>query len=221
MPSLRAPRALLFDLDGTLIDSRGDIAAACNFALVRAGRAPLSLETISTMVGDGSRALLSRAFDVPPDAGILESALDDFLAFYKDHPAEHSTLLPGAKESLADTALPVALVTNKSRGVTLAVLEALGIGRAFASIVAGGDGPLKPAPDPVRRAAREVGVAPEDAWMIGDGPQDAGAAHAAGAVAIAVRGGFLSESRVAAERPDAWIDSLLDLPSLVKRGAST
>ena len=168
------------------------------------------------MVGDGSRTLLARAFGAPKDSEIVEAAMADFLAYYTQNPAEFSTFLPGAELCLRGfDGVRIALVTNKPRDATLAVLDAMGIAKYFAAVTAGGDGPLKPAADPILRVARELSVAPAETWMIGDGPQDVGAGHAAGAVTIAVRGGFLPEARVKAEKPDAWIDSLVDLPALL------
>ncbi|MGH7285976.1 MAG: HAD family hydrolase [Polyangiaceae bacterium] len=221
MVALRRPHALLFDLDGTLVDSRGDIAAACNHALACAGRAPLGLEVVTKMVGDGSRTLLARAFDVPKDSPLLETAMADFLAYYIQNPAEFSTFLPGAEACLRGfEGARIALVTNKPRAATMAVLDVMGIAKYFSAVTAGGDGALKPAADPILRVANELAVGPADTWMIGDGPQDIGAAHAAGAGAIAVRGGFLPALRVEAEKPDAWIDSLLDLPALIERASA-
>ena len=220
-PDRGRPRALLFDLDGTLIDSRGDIAAACNHALVRAGRAPLPLDAITKMVGDGSRTLLSRAFDAPRESATVETAMADFLAYYTQNPAEFSTFLPGAEACLRGIdGVRIALVTNKPRAATLAVLEAMRIAKYFSAVTAGGDGPLKPAPDPLLRVAKELSIDPRDTWMIGDGPQDVGAGHAAGAFTIAVRGGFLPAARVEAAKPDLWIDSLVDLPSVLSRATT-
>lgn len=168
------------------------------------------------MVGDGSRTLLARAFDAPRESALVEAAMSDFLAYYTQNPAKFSTLLAGAERCLRGfEGVRIALVTNKPRAATLAVLDAMGIAKYFSAVTAGGDGPLKPAADPIVRVARELGIDPRDTWMIGDGPQDVGAGRAAGAFTIAVRGGFLPESRAEAEKPDAWIDSLLDLPALL------
>lgn len=175
----------------------------------------MPLEAITKMVGDGSRTLLARAFDAPKESEIVETAMAEFVAYYTHNPANFSKFLPGAEECLRGfDGVRVALVTNKPRAATMAVLDVLGIAKYFSAVTAGGDGRLKPAPDPILRIARELAIDPGDAWMIGDGPQDIGAAHAAGAGAIAVRGGYLPVERVEAEKPDAWIDSLLVLHAL-------
>jgi 2-phosphoglycolate phosphatase len=219
-PKLTAPKLVIFDLDGTLIDSRGDIAAAANHALEVAGRATLSVEKISTMVGDGARMLVARAFDLPPDAPELEASLDEFHAYYTQNPAVFSTYLPGAREALAalqNENVKLALATNKPRATTLATMTAMDMTKYFSAVTAGGDGPLKPAPDSLLRILKALAVDPKDAWMVGDGPQDIGAAHAAGCVAIAVGGGFVSRAILEAAKPDAWIDTLNELAPLISR----
>ncbi|MEO7108985.1 MAG: HAD hydrolase-like protein [Polyangiaceae bacterium] len=211
------PRLIIFDLDGTLIDSRGDIAAACNYALEKSGRPPLTTEKISTMVGDGARALIARAFDLPGESPDIENALPHFHAYYTQNPADFSTYLPGAISTLSalrERGLQLALATNKPRATTLAVMAAMDMSKYFSAVTAGGDGPLKPAPDPLLRIFGELSVAPRDAWMIGDGTQDIGAARAVGCTAIAVGGGFVPRARLEAAKPDAWIDSLEELLSL-------
>jgi phosphoglycolate phosphatase len=216
---VRAPRAIIFDLDGTLIDSRGDIAAACNHALERAGRAKLPVEKISTMVGDGARMLLARAFELPSDSIEIENALPHFHAYYIQNPAKFSTYLHGAVATLTELRaknFKLALATNKPRPTTLAVMAAMDMSKYFSAITAGGDGPLKPAPDPLLRIFGELAVNASDSWMVGDGPQDIGAARAAGCTSIAVGGGFVAPERLEAAKPDAWIDSLSELLPLLK-----
>ena len=213
------PKAILFDLDGTLIDSRADIAAAANHALERAGRAKLSIEKISSMVGDGARMLIARAFDLPADAPELETSLHDFHVYYTQNPAVFASYLPGATEAMSalrESTLKLALATNKPRETTAALMHAMDMAKYFSAWTAGGDGPLKPAPDPLRRILAELAIDPKDAWMVGDGAQDIGAARAVGCTAIAVGGGFASRASVEAAKPDAWIDSLHELVPLVQ-----
>jgi phosphoglycolate phosphatase len=215
MPALRPPRAVLFDLDGTLIDSKGDIAAACNHALSSVGRAPLSEEQISRFVGDGARVLLARALERDPKDELVERALAAFHPFYEANPATQTTLLPGAEaalDALADR--PVALVTNKPRGSTMAVLGALGILSRFAVVRTGSDGPLKPDPHALMTTLERVGVPPSDAWMVGDADQDVLAGRAAGCLTVVVRGGFQAWERVEASKPDVVIASLRELAAL-------
>jgi phosphoglycolate phosphatase len=214
LADLQTPSAVLFDLDGTLLDTRGDIAAACNHVLVGAGRAALPAETIAGFVGDGARTLLARAFGTAKDAREMEALLDAWRGYYVAHPIDHASWMPGARDSLsalASRGVPVALVTNKARIVTEAIVAALGVADRFGAIWAGGDGALKPSAEPVTSTARELGIDARGVWMVGDADQDIGAARAAGCVSIAVLGGFHAEARVRAARPDVVLRSLDEL----------
>ena len=228
MIKLRTPHAVVFDLDGTLIDSRGDIAAACNHALVSHGHAPLSRELIRTFVGDGARVLLARALTAAChasspepgrpdlDAGLLDAALVDFHAYYQANPLVFTTLLPGAMDALdALSGIPIGLATNKPEATTLRVLDAIGIRPRFAAIAGGGEGPLKPHPFSVLSVLKKMGAEPEKAWMVGDGPQDVGAGRAAGCTTIGVLEGFVSAARLRDANPDVILASMWELRSLL------
>jgi phosphoglycolate phosphatase len=218
---MQPPRAFAFDLDGTLIDSRLDIAAACNHVLVHAGRAPLDPAIIVGFVGDGVRQLLARAFGLPSDDHALDALVEDLVRYYAAHPVVHTTWMPGALATLdALSSAPVALLTNKARVVTIAVLDALGARDRFAFVYAGGDGPLKPRPEPVTATARALGVPASSLWVVGDGAQDVQAARAAGATAIAVLGGFTPETRLREAGPDAVVASLPEVVALRDAAAS-
>jgi len=209
------PQALLFDLDGTLVDSRGDIAAACNAALAAHGRPTLPLGSILPMVGDGARMLIMRALaavEVPGEP-LLEEVVATFRDYYLAHPCVLTTMLPGAREILDEArldGLSCALVTNKPRDVTLALLQALGLESTFAAVWGGGDGPLKPAPNGVLSALTRLGVAAADAWMIGDGPQDIDAGRAAGCFTVGIPG-IAERERLFASAPDIIYESLDEL----------
>ncbi|MCA9587948.1 MAG: HAD-IA family hydrolase [Myxococcales bacterium] len=208
-----APRAILFDLDGTLVDSRRDIANACNAALEAMGRSRLPDERVRAMIGDGARALVARALSVDLSHPDVAPALEAFQAAYATAPTTHTVLLPGAREALHALPRPFALVTNKPRAMTELVLAGLGLDRAFDHVYAGGDGPLKPSPAGVTRALEALSRGAADAWLVGDGPQDVAAGRAAGVYTIAVPG-LADVDAVEAERPDAWIASLGELADL-------
>ena len=215
---LTAPAALFLDLDGTLVDSRRDIAIACNAARVAHGLSPLAEEAIVAMVGDGARALVSRAFDVLEGDPLLDAAVATFHASYVAHPCVHTTLLPGARELLehaAATSVPCALVTNKPREVTVLLLARLGVDALFRALWAGGDGPLKPSPAGILAVAERLGVAPGLVWMIGDGPQDVGAGKAAGCVTIGIPG-IAERERLVASGPSLICASLVEVRDLVR-----
>src|SRR5450432_654917 len=165
-PATLGPKILLgvvFDLDGTLIDSRLDIAYAANHALTASGRSPLSVDEISSYVGDGARLLLARAARLEPGAAELEPLLESFLGYYEAHATDHTVLLPGAYEALAALAafaeLPLAICTNKPRSTTNAVLANLRFPAEFKVVVAGGDlAKNKPDPLPLVHIARHLGL---------------------------------------------------------------
>jgi len=219
---MRAPRAIVFDLDGTLVDSSGDIAAACNYALVEQGRAELPEATVAGFIGDGARVLVARAFGADPASPTVDRALVPFHRYYAAHAAVYTRWMPGAMELLAALApLPLALSTNKPREATLALLAALGTTSSFVSLYCGGDGPLKPSAAAILRPLAPTGVPASDAWVVGDGVQDIGAARAAGATSIAVLGGFTHEAKLRAARPDAVIRNLEELLQLVSPALSS
>lgn len=215
-------RALLLDLDGTLVDSRRDIARACNAALVAVGRPELDEARVVSFVGDGARLLLARALEVDASAPIVDEALEPFLESYLAHPVEHTVLLPGVRETLAhlvERGVLLALATNKPRPVAVAVLEGLGILPWFPSVAAGGDVPrLKPDPAVLERAYAGLGSSrpPRSAvGMVGDSPVDVVAGRAFGATTIAVLGPFVPEHVLRASGPDHLLERFADLEALV------
>lgn len=182
------------------------------------GREPLALEAILPMIGDGARALVGRALAADyegPDETLLDQTQALFLDAYAQRACVHTTLLPGALEAIAID-VPRAIVTNKPRQLTLLVLEGLGIASAFQAVRAGGDGPMKPAPDGVLAIVQVLGVLIEHVWFVGDGPQDILAGHAAGCFTIAVPG-IAEREQVLAAKPDLIVDSLLDVARLAAR----
>jgi phosphoglycolate phosphatase len=208
------PRALLLDLDGTLVDSRRDIAVSCNAALAAHGIAPLEPARILTMVGDGARALVTRALAAAGSGADVERVLASFREHYEAHPCVHTVVCDGARELLA-CGLPCAVLTNKPREVTLRLLDALALSPLVAAVWAG-EGPLKPAPDGVLALCKQLGVLPAETWVVGDGPQDVGAGRAAGAFTVAVINDESIGDRAAvlAAGPDRVVGSLREVVAL-------
>jgi phosphoglycolate phosphatase len=217
------PSAIAFDLDGTLIDSRGDIVAALNHALLRTKRAPLPAPVIVRFIGDGARALCARAAQLPEASDEVTELLGRFVEYYLQHPIDFTRWSPGAQEALSVLAeempeLALGLCTNKPRSVTDAVVDALGIRARFGAIVAGGDVPeKKPAPGPLLYLAKELDASPETMVMVGDGPQDVEAAQRAGMRSVAVDGGFTPRERLLEARPDVLLRSLTELAEVIRR----
>lgn len=211
--------ALIFDLDGTLIDSRLDIARAANHALAEHGFPTLAADRINQYIGDGAHLLVARAAGVAPSDPVVLPLLDTFLAFYSAHPVDQTTLCAGAAEALdGRLGLPLTLCTNKPRQTTERVLEALHIASAFSVIVAGGDfAKNKPDPAPLLHIAHALELPPSALLMIGDGEQDVLGGRAAGMRTVGVRGGIQGDARMTRARPDALIETLHDLPEAIRR----
>ena len=212
-------RAIVFDLDGTLIDSRRDIAASANHALAAHGFPELSLEEIEGYVGDGARALLARSARLDELDSRLDQLIETFLDYYTAHPIDSTTLMPGAREALVEFAsLPLALCTNKPRRTTLAVLAGLGLSSTFRAVSAGGDHPeKKPHPRPILALGEILAVPAGALLMVRDGEQDVLAGRAAGALTVGVRGGIQPVERLLEARPDHLLETLYELPALVEK----
>ncbi|NUP14381.1 MAG: HAD hydrolase-like protein [Polyangiaceae bacterium] len=216
-----APGAVVFDLDGTLIDSRGDIAAAVNHALLADGRKALTPSVIASFVGDGSRTLLARCARLPETDETLDRLLESFTEYYLAHPIDFTKWAEGAPDVLdrvAELGLPIALCTNKARDITEAVLSSLGVRTRFRAIFAGGDGPeKKPAPGPLLALSKKLGQDITGLVMVGDGPQDIECARRAGCRVVGVVSTYSARDRVALAQPDVVIETLTELPEILRR----
>ncbi|HKO46973.1 MAG TPA: HAD-IA family hydrolase [Polyangiaceae bacterium] len=210
---------IVFDLDGTLIDSRLDIAGSANHALAAHGFGTLSVDEISTYVGDGARLLLARAARLDPNAPALDALLATFVAYYAAHPTDHTQLLPGAHEALAQLShLPLALCTNKPRSIADRVLANLRLPVTFQVVVGGGDLPRhKPDPLPLQYIAEKLGRSTAELVMVGDGAQDIACAKAAGAHSVGLEGGIQGRELLLASEPDVLLKSLFELPAALER----
>ena len=194
--------ALFFDLDGTLIDSRTDLAATVNFTRAALGLAPIPQEEAVSYVGNGARRLLERA--VPEMADRLEEIQPLFLEQYRAHMLDATTLYPGVRSTLAelhDRGWSMGISTNKPNFATHAILEHFGLARYFgAAVVAGGDcDEMKPSAKPLRQAAslmRGHRLSSRD-WMVGDNWTDMDSGMNAGIRTAFCTFGFgqLKESR--------------------------
>jgi phosphoglycolate phosphatase len=217
------PTAIAFDLDGTLIDSRGDIVAAVNHALKRTGRSPLPGPVLVRFIGDGARSLCARAAQLPETADEVGALVDHFVEYYVEHPVDFTRWTPGAQETLEIFAehmpeIALGICTNKPRPTTEAVLAALGIRTRFRAIVAGGDVPeKKPAPGPLLHLSKLLRHPPESMVMVGDGPQDIECARRAGMRAVGVESAFGNVDRLIASRPDVMLRTLSELPEVIQR----
>lgn len=217
---LRPPvAAVVFDLDGTLVDSRADIVSCCQHALRLHGLPPVDAARIVAAVGDGARLLLLRVTELSADDPALEALLTTYLSHYATAGYARSVLMPGALAALAALDhLPLAIATHKPRATTLPLLAHLSLSDRFAVVITGDDIPRhKPHPDPLFAIARHLGLSPASLVMVGDSPPDILAGRAAGARTVGIPGCFLPRERLAAAAPDALLESLGELPPLVAR----
>ncbi|MEB2325021.1 MAG: HAD hydrolase-like protein, partial [Sorangiineae bacterium] len=153
---------VVFDLDGTLVDSREDIVRSTNHALAVSGYPTLPAGEIASYVGDGARLLLARSSRLLAGDPRLDALETTFLEYYTAHAVDHTRLIAGVEEVLDALApLPLALLTNKPRRATLATLAALGLDRRLREIVAGDDlAERKPAPGGLLTIARRLALEP-------------------------------------------------------------
>jgi phosphoglycolate phosphatase len=208
-------RFVLWDLDGTLVDSSADITAAANAARAGLGLEPLSERTVRGYVGEGAVRLMEQVLADAP--ATLERGLSLFFDYYERHPVVHTRAYPGIDPLVRSLSGRQGIATNKPGHLSRAVVEHLGWSAHFAAHVGAGDVPRrKPAPDALRRALELAGVAPERAVFVGDSPIDVEAAAAAGLACIAVSWGLrprheLTGASVVVDTPMELEEALLRL----------
>ena len=206
-------RGVLFDLDGTLIDSAPDLAGAANRLRADHGLEPLPLEQLRPMVGAGARGMVGVAFGVAPGESRFESLRDAFLAHYEaglldtTHPFDGVEAMLSALEAAG---IPWGIVTNKATRFTAPIVAGLGLAQRAAVVVCGDTTPhSKPHPEPLLHAARTMGLAPGSVAYVGDDLRDAQAARAAGMPMVAATWGYLGVG----EPVHNWgADALMDAP---------
>lgn len=206
------PQGLLFDLDGTLIDTAPDLARATNALRIHHGLEPLPFDTIRAEVSNGGSALVTLALGFKKDHPEHETARKFLLDAYGQGVAVESRVFAGLERLLSQWARPPrnwGIVTNKPRAYAEPLIDALSLTPGV--LLCADDLPVKkPAPEPLWEAARCLGIAPEDCWYIGDHVRDMQAAHAAGMKAIAVGYGYIAEN----EDRDSWqADKWYERPS--------
>ena len=191
------PRAVLLDLDGTLVDSARDLAETLDDLLAEAGHPPLGREKVATMIGAGVAALVQRGFaarGVPLDEAGTAARTSRFMELYTPRATRHTrpcTGVAAALGALADAGVPMAVCTNKPQAVSEQILADLGLLSHVRAVVGGDCGlPKKPDPAILLRALELLGATPSDAVHVGDGRADMEAAQAAGMRAVFVEGGY-------------------------------
>jgi phosphoglycolate phosphatase len=215
-------RALIFDLDGTLIDSKLDLIHSVNAMLCEMGREALDEEIISGYIGHGAPRLVSRALGASASEAEKQRGLEFFLAYYEKHKLDSTCAYPGVAEALERLGeMPMAVLTNKPVRVSVRILEALGLTKYF-RVVYGGNSFRTKKPDPLgaQTILRELEAAGPEAILVGDSEVDVQTARNAGTFAAAVNYGFGVHDR-AAHPADVYFDKLGDLAALLpQRGGS-
>jgi phosphoglycolate phosphatase len=210
-------KLVIFDLDGTLIDSRLDLVHSVNAALRHIGHAELPDDVIASYVGDGAPILIQRALggEVVEEA-VVRKGLDFFLSYYREHKLDHTTVYPGIVEAL--TAIQrtrngtgasqrtMAVLSNKPVNPSRAIVEALGLGKFFSQVYGGNSfSTKKPDPEGARQLLAEYVIQPEQAVIIGDSHTDIETGRNAGMHTIGVMYGFAPHSLEQAA-PDVLVD---------------
>ena len=216
VPNFSSRRALIFDLDGTLIDSQRDLIRSVNAMLREMGREQLHEDRIAGYIGHGAPQLVGRALGDNATEAERQQALKFFLGYYEDHKMDTTCAYPGVPEALELlAAYPMAILTNKPVRISRRILEALDLAKYFRAVYGGNSFETKK-PDPfgAQTILREFGVPPADAILIGDSEVDVETARNAGTLAAAVNYGFGTHDR-AAHPADIYLDRLADLIPLL------
>ncbi|KMN32230.1 phosphoglycolate phosphatase [Chromobacterium sp. LK1] len=217
--NLKHIKAVAFDLDGTLVDSIPDLAAAANAMREHLDLPPLPALRIQEHVGDGIASLVHRALtnerDGQADPALWERGYVFFIQYYREHLSDNTSIYPGVTDGLGllrALQLPLAVITNKSERLALPLLEQLGLRDHF-SLIIGGDtlAEKKPSALPLQHVCQVLGIAPEQMAMVGDSANDVLAARNAGCAAVAVSYGYADAAALGADLVVANIAELYDL----------
>jgi phosphoglycolate phosphatase len=216
-------RLLVFDLDGTLIDSRLDLIHSVNATLRHIGRPELDGDLVASYVGDGAPALVRRALGDTDDQALLARALEYFLGYYRQHKLDHTTVYAGIPEVLSGLAQPsngvrrlMAVLSNKPVNPSRDILRALGLGDFFVHVYGGNSFPTKK-PDPLGIATilQETGVPAAEALMIGDSSVDVLTGRNAGMWTCGVTYGFAPHT-LENSPPDVLVETPLELGEVLQ-----
>lgn len=204
MKAALSDAVVLFDLDGTLIDSAPDLAGAGNDMRVARGLPALPIGHFRPMVGSGARGIVGRAFELAPGDEGFDALRDEFLARYEARMTRETRVFDAMQPVLAALAAQQrawGIVTNKATRYTVPIVQALGLHDAAAALICGDTTPhAKPHPEPLLEAARRIGVAPADCLYVGDDARDVQAGRAAGMTTIVAGWGYLGFG----EPVEAW-----------------
>jgi len=222
-------KLVIFDLDGTLIDSRLDLVHSVNAALRHIQRPELPDDVIASYVGDGAPILIQRALGGEAiDEALIRKGLEFFLTYYREHKLDHTTVYPGIREALASiqnsgngAPRKMAVLSNKPVNPSRAIVEALGLGPYFAQIYGGNSfATKKPETEGALKLVGEAGVRPDQAAIVGDSHVDVRTGRNAGLWTVAVTYGFAPHT-LEVENPDVIVDSPGELLEVFSHAPTT
>ena len=212
-------KLVIFDLDGTLIDSRLDLVHSVNAALRHIQRPELPDDVIASYVGDGAPILIQRALGGEAvDDALVRKGLEFFLSYYREHKLDHTTVYPGIQEALAaiqnsGNGMPrkMAVLSNKPVSPSRAIVESLGLGQYFSQVYGGNSfATKKPEPEGALKLVSEAGMQPTQAAIVGDSHVDIRTGRNAGLWTVAVTYGFAPHT-LEVEEPDVVVDTPREL----------
>jgi phosphoglycolate phosphatase len=218
----RTIKLVIFDLDGTLIDSRLDLVHSVNAALRHIKRPELPAEVIASYVGDGAPLLIKRTLGTEAaDEQLVRQGLQFFLSYYREHKLDHTTVYDGIKEALVtiqrgSNGVPrkMAVLTNKPVGPSRAIVEALGLAPFFLQTYGGNSfATKKPGPEGARKLLLEAGVRPKETAIVGDSHVDVETGRGAGLWTVGVSYGFAPHT-LQDQQPDVLVDTPHELAEL-------
>jgi phosphoglycolate phosphatase len=210
-------RAVIFDLDGTLIDSQLDLVLSVNAMLEHMGREPHVHEKICGFIGNGAPMLVQRALGEDATEADVEKGLAYFLEYYRAHMLDNTDVYPGVREALVQLQrYAMAVLTNKPVHFSRAIVQGLNLSRYFRYVYGGNSFETKkPDPRGAQILLRELQASPHEAMMVGDSDVDIKTARNAGMHACGVTYGFGTDS-LRAHPPDIMLDTLSDLPARLR-----
>jgi N-acetyl-D-muramate 6-phosphate phosphatase len=210
MRALPAPQAIFFDLDGTLIDSAPDLAAAADKLRTDRGLASIPYERYRPMAGAGARGMLAIAFEMKPDHADYEAFREEFYVNYERSLTAKTVAFEGIAallDAIRNQAMPWGIVTNKSKRFTEPLVTQMPLLQGAAAVISGDSTPYtKPHPEPVLAAARVAGIDPRRCWYVGDDRRDIESGRAAGMATVAACWGYMGEHAVSSWGADAVLE---------------
>ncbi|MBI3377256.1 MAG: HAD-IA family hydrolase [Nitrospirae bacterium] len=216
MANFNNPALIIFDLDGTLVDSGKDITNALNYAIAPYGFKPLTVEDTIKMVGEGLTRLIEKILE-DNNVYIKDAVLDRFIKYYSEHLTDFTRPYPGVIKTLEILGrYKKAVISNKRESLSKKLLEQLGLMKFF-DVVLGSDSAAekKPSPEPVKKVLKILGIEPQRAIIVGDSAFDIQAGKGAGLITVAVTYGFRDRESLASA--DFLIDNMAQLLTLIEK----